>query len=94
MSQTIVVTGGGSGGHITPILAVAAELKHLQPNAKIVYIGQIGDKLADLPAKDPNIDEVLRSGPVSIAATTARAFSGNYLIFQLSPKIYETSVTF
>ena len=38
--MTIVVTGGGSGGHITPILAVAHELKRLQPGVKIVYIGQ------------------------------------------------------
>ncbi|MET0779853.1 MAG: glycosyltransferase, partial [Candidatus Saccharimonadales bacterium] len=27
----IVVTGGGSGGHITPNLAVARELKQLDP---------------------------------------------------------------
>ncbi len=59
MNQTIVVTGGGSGGHITPILAVAAELKRTRPGVKIVYIGQRGDSLADIPAKDPNIDEVL-----------------------------------
>jgi UDP-N-acetylglucosamine--N-acetylmuramyl-(pentapeptide) pyrophosphoryl-undecaprenol N-acetylglucosamine transferase len=58
MSQTIVVTGGGSGGHITPILAVAAELKRMRPDVRIVYIGQRGDSLADIPAQDPNIDEV------------------------------------
>lgn len=54
----IVLTGGGSGGHITPILAVAAELKRRQPLAKLIYIGQTGDKLGDVPARDPNIDEV------------------------------------
>lgn len=58
MSKTIVVTGGGSGGHITPVLAVAAELKRLQPKTRIVYIGQTGDKLADIPAADPHIDQV------------------------------------
>ncbi len=52
------MTGGGSGGHITPILAVAHELKRQQPDLKIVYIGQKGDKLSDVPAADPNIDEV------------------------------------
>jgi UDP-N-acetylglucosamine--N-acetylmuramyl-(pentapeptide) pyrophosphoryl-undecaprenol N-acetylglucosamine transferase len=55
---TIVVTGAGSGGHITPVLAVARELKRLQPDSRIVYIGQKGDKLGDIPAKDPAIDEV------------------------------------
>ena len=54
----IVVTGGGSGGHITPILAVARELKQQQPQAEITYIGQVGDSLGDVPAQDPNIDFV------------------------------------
>jgi UDP-N-acetylglucosamine--N-acetylmuramyl-(pentapeptide) pyrophosphoryl-undecaprenol N-acetylglucosamine transferase len=54
---TIVVTGGGSGGHITPLLAVAADLKRIQPAARLIYIGQKGDKLADIPSQDPNIDE-------------------------------------
>jgi UDP-N-acetylglucosamine--N-acetylmuramyl-(pentapeptide) pyrophosphoryl-undecaprenol N-acetylglucosamine transferase len=56
--MTIVLTGGGSGGHITPILAVASELKRLQPGVHLVYIGQTGDGLGDIPAADPNIDEV------------------------------------
>lgn len=56
--MTIVVTGGGSGGHITPILAVAHELKKLESTCDIVYIGQRGDGLADVPAADPNIDTV------------------------------------
>jgi UDP-N-acetylglucosamine--N-acetylmuramyl-(pentapeptide) pyrophosphoryl-undecaprenol N-acetylglucosamine transferase len=54
----IVVTGGGSGGHITPILAVAHELKKQQPGVEIIYIGQKGDKLSDIPANDPSIDAV------------------------------------
>jgi UDP-N-acetylglucosamine--N-acetylmuramyl-(pentapeptide) pyrophosphoryl-undecaprenol N-acetylglucosamine transferase len=56
--MTIVVTGGGSGGHITPILAVAKALKAQRPDLKIIYIGQKGDALSDIPAKDPNIDAV------------------------------------
>lgn len=58
MKATIVVTGGGSGGHITPILAVAAELKRRQPQIRIIYIGQTGDSLSDIPAEDPHIDQV------------------------------------
>ncbi len=52
------MTGGGSGGHITPILSVAHELKILHPKAQIIYIGQRGDKLGDIPAEDKNIDVV------------------------------------
>lgn len=54
----IVMTGGGSGGHITPILAVAHELKSVAPDTDIIYIGQKGDVLSDIPAADPNIDTV------------------------------------
>jgi UDP-N-acetylglucosamine--N-acetylmuramyl-(pentapeptide) pyrophosphoryl-undecaprenol N-acetylglucosamine transferase len=63
-SLTIVLTGGGSGGHITPIQAVAAELKRLQPDSRLIYIGQTGDGLSDIPAADPHIDEVytIRAG--------------------------------
>ena len=53
-----MVTGGGSGGHITPILAVAHELKQQRPDVEIIYIGQRGDALADVPAADPNVDQV------------------------------------
>lgn len=53
-----MMTGGGSGGHITPILAVATELKKLRPDTQIVYIGQKGDALGDIPTKHPAIDQV------------------------------------
>ena len=58
--MTIIVTGGGSGGHITPVLAVAAALKQLDPKIKVMFIGQSGDGLSDIPASDPNIDAVFR----------------------------------
>lgn len=51
----IVATGGGSGGHITPLLAVAHELRQLHPDCQIDYIGQTGDSLGDIPAQDPSI---------------------------------------
>ena len=34
-----IFTGGGSGGHVSPALAVAAELKNTLPEAEITYIG-------------------------------------------------------
>lgn len=60
----IVLTGGGSGGHITPLLAVAYELKRLRPEAELIYIGQKGDSLSDVPAQDAAIDQtfLVRAG--------------------------------
>jgi UDP-N-acetylglucosamine--N-acetylmuramyl-(pentapeptide) pyrophosphoryl-undecaprenol N-acetylglucosamine transferase len=52
------VTGGGSGGHITPILAVAAEIKAIDNAIEIDYIGQKGDDFATIPAADHNITAV------------------------------------
>src|SRR5690348_4483700 len=56
--MTIVLTGGGTGGHITPVLAVASELKELRPDIRLVYVGQKGGALTDLPASHPAIDAV------------------------------------
>ncbi len=52
------MTGGGSGGHITPILAVAHELKQIDKHNELIYIGQTGDSLGDIPAESKNIDKV------------------------------------
>jgi UDP-N-acetylglucosamine--N-acetylmuramyl-(pentapeptide) pyrophosphoryl-undecaprenol N-acetylglucosamine transferase len=35
----VVVSGGGSGGHIFPALAVAESVKRLRPDASILFIG-------------------------------------------------------
>ncbi|MDQ5963288.1 MAG: UDP-N-acetylglucosamine--N-acetylmuramyl-(Pentapeptide) pyrophosphoryl-undecaprenol [Patescibacteria group bacterium] len=50
------MTGGGSGGHITPILAVAKEIKQQQSDAWIGYIGQRGDVFGEVVAESNIID--------------------------------------
>jgi len=42
-TMTIVITGAGSGGHVTPLLAVAEEIRAIDKTANIVFIGQKGD---------------------------------------------------
>ncbi len=76
--KTVVLTGGGSGGHITPLLAVATELKRLQPSLRIVYIGQRGDNLGDIPAAHDAIDEVM-----AVRAGKFRRYHGESLLRQL-----------
>ncbi|HQJ59679.1 MAG TPA: glycosyltransferase, partial [bacterium] len=37
--RKFIFTGGGSGGHVSPALAVAAELKRKYPSSNILYVG-------------------------------------------------------
>lgn len=56
--KIILLSGGGTGGHITPILAVAHELKQQDPTVKTVYIGEHNGKFADLLRGNSDIDEI------------------------------------
>ncbi len=38
----IVITGGGTGGHVFPAIAVADELRSREPSASILYVGKRG----------------------------------------------------
>lgn len=51
----VVLTGAGSGGHITPLLAVAESLKKVDPKAKLDFIGQIGDHFTNEVSKSKHI---------------------------------------
>ena len=50
------MTGGGSGGHITPLLSLAREIKDQQPGCQIVYVGHKGDDFDSLKARAANFD--------------------------------------
>ncbi len=38
-STRILLTGGGSGGHVTPLLAIADALRELSPTIRLLYVG-------------------------------------------------------
>lgn len=50
------MTGGGTGGHITPLLAVAEELKRIHPGCEVIYVGEKNSKFGEL-TKAPQFDE-------------------------------------
>ncbi len=58
---TVVMCGSGTGGHVTPVLAVAEALKSKSETkaVKVVYIGQSGDKMGDLLKDQKAIDKHL-----------------------------------
>lgn len=66
-----MLTGGGSGGHITPILAVAHELKSLSPDHKVVVVGQHDDGLLDVVRGHKAVDAV-----ETVSAGKLRRYSG------------------
>lgn len=52
----IVLTGGGTGGHITPILAVAHELKQHAPQCRTFYVGERNSAFVSLTESSLDID--------------------------------------
>jgi UDP-N-acetylglucosamine--N-acetylmuramyl-(pentapeptide) pyrophosphoryl-undecaprenol N-acetylglucosamine transferase len=48
----IVIVGGGTGGHLYPGIAVAQELKRLEPHAEIVFIGSRGGLDGDIVRRE------------------------------------------
>ena len=38
----VIVSGGGTGGHISPAVSIANAIKSKRPNAKILFVGALG----------------------------------------------------
>jgi UDP-N-acetylglucosamine--N-acetylmuramyl-(pentapeptide) pyrophosphoryl-undecaprenol N-acetylglucosamine transferase len=77
MSKSILLVGGGSGGHLTPLLAVAEALKRQDNSLIVVHIGQKGEAL----------DDVLSNSAVdnhfAITAGKFRRYHGESLVSHL-----------
>lgn len=74
----VVLTGGGTGGHITPILAVAHELKQLDDKVQTVYIGEKGGVFKELTNTNQDIDKTF-----SVRAGKLRRYHGESFITRL-----------
>lgn len=42
MYKKIIITGGGTGGHIFPAIAIANAIKKLAPDVEILFVGAVG----------------------------------------------------
>lgn len=74
----IILTGGGTGGHISPLLAVAHEIKKHSPSAYIIYVGEHGGKFAHMLEGSGDIDE-----SYTIFAGKFRRYNGESWLFRL-----------
>ena len=47
----IIISGGGTGGHIFPAIAIANQIKELYPHAEILFVGALGKmEMEQVPA--------------------------------------------
>jgi len=67
----ILLTGGGSGGHITPLLAVARELKRMDPATAVIAVCEKNAKFLQLFSDESSVDEVFQ-----ISAGKYRRYGG------------------
>ncbi|SDE72372.1 UDP-N-acetylglucosamine-N-acetylmuramylpentapeptide N-acetylglucosamine transferase [Dyadobacter soli] len=42
MAKRIIISGGGTGGHIYPAIAIANALQHREPDTEILFVGALG----------------------------------------------------
>ena len=42
-AKRVIISGGGTGGHIYPAIAIANAIKEKQPNTDILFVGFYGN---------------------------------------------------
>lgn len=56
MAKRVIISGGGTGGHIFPAVAIANALKRIDPETEILFVGAIGRmEMEKVPAAGYNI---------------------------------------
>ena len=73
--NNVIISGGGTGGHIHPALAIADEIKRRNPQANIRFVGALGRMEMDkVPAAGYDIDGLWISG-IDRSLTSTRNLS-------------------
>lgn len=59
----VIISGGGTGGHIFPAIAIADAIRELNPNARILFVGALGRmEMEKVPAAGYKIEGLWISG--------------------------------
>lgn len=56
--KTIVLVGGGSGGHIAPLIAVANYIKSQQPSVRVIAVTESRGRFSHMFSNTSSIDQV------------------------------------
>ena len=73
-----IISGGGTGGHIYPAIAIADAIKAKQPEAKIVFVGAYGKmEMEKVPQAGYRIHGIWISGLLQLAWKAWK----NFLLF-------------
>ncbi|MGE5559515.1 MAG: undecaprenyldiphospho-muramoylpentapeptide beta-N-acetylglucosaminyltransferase [Chloroflexota bacterium] len=78
----VLITGGGTGGHINPALAIARELRERDPGLELLYVGTRVGLEADLVPRAGiefrtiTVSGVIRKSPLQAALGVLRAGKG------------------
>lgn len=75
--KLIVLVGGGSGGHLTPLLSVAEAIKKSDQEVKLLFIGQKGEDLHEV------MNSTLIDYSTAISAGKFRRYHGESFISHL-----------
>lgn len=73
----VIISGGGTGGHIFPAISIANAIRQLQPDAEILFVGALGRmemqrvpsagyKIIGLPVAGFDRKNMLRNIPVAV----------------------------
>ena len=63
MQKRVIISGGGTGGHIFPAVSIAGEIKRRDPDAEILFVGAKGGMELDVvPRYGYKIEAVWISG--------------------------------
>ena len=61
--ERVIISGGGTGGHIHPALAIADEIKKRNPSCSIQFVGALGRmEMVKVPAAGYDITGLWISG--------------------------------